>query len=144
MEVIYARCTSDAELEALRAARRNPKLTRRDDCDYVALQPDATPMWDEPYDRELEQASRATGSALLVRCDRHGQLELREYERGALVRDLFYYDGWQRVEGTPRPWEAAVLGSPVGAVGDAEPDAYDASAVREALARELRLPDPFR
>ena len=144
MEVIFARCTSDADLDALRAARRNPRLSRMPGCDYVALQPDATPDWDNAYDRELEQASRATGHALLLRCDRNGQLELRDYESGALARDLFFYEHWRRVDGAPRAWERAALGAEVANVGDAEPAAYDAAAVRAALTEALRLPDPFR
>ena len=143
MEVIFARCTGDAELEALRAARRNPRLTRASGCDYVALQPAATPDWEQPYDRELEQASRATGHALLLRCDRHGQLELREYENGALVRDLFFYEHWRRADGAPRAWESAVLGAPVARAGDTEPPAWDAAAVRAALTAHFRLPNPF-
>ena len=125
MEFLYALCLNESQLASAQAGWRTKTMTMPPaGTDYVELYRSHTPEWEEGYDHTLATASKG-GQALLVRYDRHGQLQLRVFSEGRLARDLFVSETWVRVEGEPVAWEVKVFGSAIGSVGDETPFAGD-------------------
>ena len=140
MEVIYALCLNERQLETAQACVTTRKLAMPPPgINYVQIYEFQTPEWEEGHNHTLSMASKG-GESLLLRRDRFGQLELRVFVDGKLARDLFFYETWQRVTGQPCAWEAAVFGCAIGQQGDEEPYGGATADVEAALRSTLKLP----